>query len=213
MRTRMKTRFVAVAVAAAVAAAVVAVAGCGSNGTGSAAGNSTDAAFIADMTSHHEGAIEMAELAKTRARHPEVRALANDIISAQRAEISVMGRIRDDMHGMGMHNGGHMGMSQHEMGMDMDMSTLRRARPFDRAFLDMMVPHHRGAIRMARAELAKGRQGGLRDMALKIIAAQSREIRQMRRWRERWYGSGGAAMHGTGKGSTHVGGSKMYEGH
>jgi uncharacterized protein (DUF305 family) len=196
MRTRMKTRFVAVAVAV----AAVAVAGC-SNDTGSAAGTSTDAAFITDMTTHHEGAIEMAELAKTRATHPEVRALANDIISAQRAEISVMGRVRDDMHGMGMQNGGHMGMSQHEMGMDMDMSTLRRARPFDRAFLDMMVPHHHGAIRIARVELAKGKQGGLRDIALKIIGAQSREIRQMRDWRKRWYGSGGAAMHGSGQGS------------
>lgn len=44
----------------------------------SASGNATDAAFIADMTVHHQGAIEMAELAKEKADRAEIRTLAND---------------------------------------------------------------------------------------------------------------------------------------
>jgi uncharacterized protein (DUF305 family) len=84
---------------------------------------------------------------------------------------------------MGMHEGGHMGMGQSEMGMNTDMPMLRRAKPFDRAFIDQMVPHHQGAITMARKELANGSQPALREMAQHMIDAQTKEIAQMHEWR------------------------------
>lgn len=199
MHHTLKTLLAALAAVALVAVAV----GCGGDNKSTSAGNATDAAFIDDMTPHHEGAIQMAKLAKTRAGHSQVKSLADNIISSQQAEISVMGRIRDDMHAMGMNADGHMGMSQHEMGMDMNMSMLERAKPFDKAFIDMMIPHHEGAIRMARAELAKGKQSGLRKIAKDIIAAQNREIAEMRTWRRQWYGSGSGTMHQGGGGSMH----------
>jgi uncharacterized protein (DUF305 family) len=62
--------------------------------------------------------------------------------------------------------------------------------PFDRAFIDAMVPHHRDAIEMAEA--AKGRgltQPDLDGIASDIIASQQREIDQMLAWREEWFGS------------------------
>lgn len=177
-------------------------AGCGDDDetTTSAAGNATDAAFITDMTDHHQGAIEMAQVALKRAQHPEVRRLAEDIISAQKREIALMGRIGDDLRHMGAHESGHMGMSQSEMGMDMDMSMLRRGKPFDRDFIDMMVPHHRGAIAMAKIELAKGTQPELRKLARDIIGAQTKEIAEMRMWRKDWYGSAGPSHSITGMG-------------
>jgi uncharacterized protein (DUF305 family) len=193
---KTKTWLALLAALALIALAAVAV-GCGgddNSGTkSSSSGNATDAAFITDMTTHHQGAIEMAEVAQKRAEHPEVRQLANSIISAQNGEISVMDTIGRDMHGMGMHEGGHMGMSQSQMGMDTDMPMLRRAKPFDRAFIDMMVPHHQGAIAMAKQLLKKGEQPGLRKMANDIISAQTDEIAQMRKWRKAWYGSAGSS--------------------
>jgi uncharacterized protein (DUF305 family) len=71
------------------AVVVVVVLGEDDNNT-SASGNATDAAFIADMTAHHQGAVEMAELAKDKADHAEIRTLADDIISAQEGEIATM---------------------------------------------------------------------------------------------------------------------------
>ena len=196
---KTKTWLALLAALALIALAGVAV-GCGAADSGtksSSSGNATDAAFITDMTVHHRGAIEMAEVAKKHAEHPEVRQLASNIISAQTGEISVMDTVGRDMHAMGMHEGGHMGMSQSQMGMDMDMPMLRRAKPFDRAFIDMMVPHHQGAIAMARQLLKKGEQPGLRKMAADIISAQTDEIAQLRRWRKAWYGSAGDSMHGS----------------
>jgi len=193
----MKTTKTSLALLGALAALALSAlaAGCGDDDDTmtSGEGNATDAAFITDMTDHHQGAIEMAEVAQKRAQHAEVRALAGDIISAQKGEIAMMSGIGDDLDHMGMHGGGHMGMSQAQMGMDMDMSMLRRDKPFDRAFIDMMVPHHRGAIAMARIELAKGTQPELRKLARDIIAAQTKEIEQMRMWRKDWYGSAGAS--------------------
>lgn len=158
-------------------------AGCGSDAT-STSGNATDAAFITDMTTHHQGAIAVAEVAQKRAENPEIRKLADDIISAQTGEISVMKRIGDDMRGMGMHDGGHMGMSRSQMGMNMDLPMLQHAKPFDRAFIDTMIPHHQGATTMAHKELAKGHQPALRTMAQNMIDAQTHEIAEMRRLRK-----------------------------
>jgi uncharacterized protein (DUF305 family) len=191
----MKTKKMWLALLAALAViALAAVAlGCGSDDdTGSKSsgpGNETDVAFINDMTTHHQGAIDMAKLARSKAEHAEVQQLADDIVAAQKGEISVMQTIRDDMHDMGEHGDAHMDLDEHAMGMDMDMTALKNAKPFDKAFIDAMVPHHQGAIAMAQELLEKGEQPGLRKMAGDIISAQTKEIAQMRKWREAWYGT------------------------
>jgi uncharacterized protein (DUF305 family) len=62
--------------------------------------------------------------------------------------------------------------------------------PFDQAFIDAMVPHHREAIEMAEAANARGlTQPDLQKIADDIITSQQREIDQMLRWREEWFGS------------------------
>jgi uncharacterized protein (DUF305 family) len=62
--------------------------------------------------------------------------------------------------------------------------------PFDRAFIDAVVPHHRSAIEMAKAAKAAGlSQPDLIEIADNIISSQQAEIDQMLAWREQWYGS------------------------
>jgi uncharacterized protein (DUF305 family) len=62
--------------------------------------------------------------------------------------------------------------------------------PFDRAFIDAMVPHHQGAIAMAREAKKAGLAAPeLLEIADDIIATQQAEIDQMLEWREEWFGT------------------------
>lgn len=53
-------------------------------------GDDFDKNFIDMMIAHHQGAVDMAELAKQNAKHNEVKKMADDIISAQTKEIDMM---------------------------------------------------------------------------------------------------------------------------
>ena len=184
--------------------AVVAV-GCGGDDNGSAGehaghegapGQSSERAFLSAMVPHHRSAIEMAEIAQRRAQAPEMKRLADAIVSAQRTEISQMGRIHERLFGTALQPDekahGKLGLSADEAGMahsNADIEELRSASPFDRAFVDMMIPHHEGAVRMARAVLEDSGDRELRSLAERIVADQQREVREMNSFRERTYGA------------------------
>ena len=52
----------------------------------------------------------------------------------------------------------------------------------DRGFAEMMIPHHQGAIDMAKVELQYGKDPMLRRLAQDVIAAQEREIAELKPW-------------------------------
>lgn len=65
-----------------------------------------------------------------------------------------------------------------------------QAAEFDRLFIDMMVPHHEGAIEMARIAQQRAERPEIKHLAEQILRTQDAEISRMRRWRQEWYGSG-----------------------
>lgn len=184
-------------------------AGCGGSSSSSTASGTAavDRAFVQQMVPHHRLAVDMGNMALKQGEHPELKALAHSIVSAQNDEIALMTRAAGRLGAKVAPGGqmGHGGMSMDSpqmeadaktlglamdaMGMSMQMDRLDGARPFDRAFLDMMVPHHEGAVRMARAELAKGGDGELKALAQRIIGGQTKEIGQMNGWRTGWFGA------------------------
>jgi uncharacterized protein (DUF305 family) len=175
------------AAAALVVLALAVAGGCGGDEAQPPAdvrGNAADAAFVADMTLHHQGAIEMAQLAPERGERDEIRQLAQDIIAAQEAEIETMERLRAELPEPDEADR----RSPDEMGMEMDAAMLEDAEPFDKAFIEMMVPHHEGAIDMAEELRAEGEHPELQAMAAEIIRSQRAEIDQMREWYEASYG-------------------------
>lgn len=68
------------------------------------------------------------------------------------------------------------------------MMTLGPAdQEFDLRFIDAMIPHHQGAIAMAKEVQQKSQQPELKKLAAEIIQAQEQEIAEMKQWRKNWY--------------------------
>jgi uncharacterized protein (DUF305 family) len=61
--------------------------------------------------------------------------------------------------------------------------------PFDQQFIDMMVPHHEGAVAMAEIAQVRATHPEILELAENIIRSQAEEIGQMRAWRQTWYDS------------------------
>lgn len=76
--------------------------------------------------------------------------------------------------------------------MHTDMMRGLAASSFDAAFLCSMIPHHQGAVEMARAAIDHGEDPFITMMAHQIIVDQEREIGEMTRWLERRQAMGGS---------------------
>jgi uncharacterized protein (DUF305 family) len=146
--------------------------------------NAGDVTFAKGMVPHHQQAIEMARVAETRASNAQVKDLAARIRTAQDPEIATMsGWLRQwgqsvPTSAPGM---GHGGSGMPGMMTDQEMKDLMAASgtSFDRMFLQMMIRHHQGAIEMATAEQQQGKDPQATQLAAKIAADQTAEIKEM----------------------------------
>jgi uncharacterized protein (DUF305 family) len=152
-------------------------------------GKYSDERFIDAMVPHHQGAIAMAEVALKNAEHEEIIELSRNIISTQQAEIEELKAIKKEEFGTSQVP---MEMSAQEMQMMgmTDPDELANKEPFDKAFIDAMIPHHQSAIEMAKVAYEESENPQVKELAENIVNAQQREIEQMRRWRQQWYPEG-----------------------
>jgi uncharacterized protein (DUF305 family) len=152
--------------------------------------NATDIGFAQGMIPHHAQAIEMADLALTNTTNPDVLALANKIKTAQSPEIEKLsgwlrewgqtvpsiapGSMDHDMSGMGgMMMDGMMSQA------DMDRLETSTGTEFDRLWLELMIQHHEGAVKMSKSEVAGGKNSDAIALAEAIISSQQTEITTM----------------------------------
>src|SRR3990167_7759441 len=89
----------------------------------------------------------------------------------------------------------------------MRMMGLRQG--LDKHFIEQMIPHHEGAIEMAKLAQERSRNPEILTLAEAIIQSQSQEINQMQVWYKSWYGvevpvDSNAGM-GMGRGMMHGG--------
>jgi uncharacterized protein (DUF305 family) len=155
-----------------------------------------DLRFIDGMTPHHQGAIAMAEDVLKNSQRPELKKLAKDIIQAQQKEIAQMGEWRKSWYPkageklmMWHAESNHMMAMTPEfrknMMMSMDLGSADDK--FDLRFLEAMIPHHEGALVMAKEAIAKSKRPEIKKLAQEILDSQKAEIDQMKQWRKSWY--------------------------
>jgi uncharacterized protein (DUF305 family) len=153
-------------------------------------GEDYDRSFLANMIAHHQGAVDMANLALTSAKHQEVKDLATAIISAQTKEIGDMTAWQKSWNypassGEAMMDHSSMGMMDANAGMMKDLNG-KTGDEFDKAFLSQMIMHHQSAIDMASSGTTNAYHQEVKDLTKGIITAQTKEILQMRQWQKDW---------------------------
>ncbi|MGB8170458.1 MAG: DUF305 domain-containing protein, partial [Chthoniobacteraceae bacterium] len=155
-----------------------------------------DRDFAAMMIPHHQGAIDMAKPFLLVAKDPALRRLAEGIVTAQGYEIEVMGQrltslrsnerqvqrvaaIAVDDLAPGNAEFAKLMMDSMDK-MDKDMAAAPMTGDPDHDFASMMIPHHQGAIDMAKPLLLHGKDPVLQRLAQEIIVTQGQEIEVMR---------------------------------
>ncbi len=153
-------------------------------------GEEYDRMFLANMIAHHQGAVDMAKLAITNAKHQEIKTLATAIISAQTSEITNMTAWQKTWgypasSGEMMIDHSSMGMMDNNAGMMNDLNG-KTGEAFDRAFLSQMIMHHQSAINMAAPGKTNAQHQEVKDLTVAIVIAQTKEIQQMKQWQKEW---------------------------
>lgn len=79
-----------------------------------------------------------------------------------------------------------------KMGMGMSMDDMmngledKTGDDFDKAFLQEMIEHHKGAVEMAKEAQQNAKHDEIKQLSNDIITAQEKEIQQMQEWQKNW---------------------------
>lgn len=148
--------------------------------------NDPDTAFAKSMLGHHRGAVDMAKTELKYGTDAAMRQLAQEIIDSQQSEIDVMNKWlashpdavkpKPETQAMQMAYASGMDAMHSEM-----MAGIADPIP-DMAFARGMLPHHVGAVDMAKVQLKYGKDEEMRKLAQQIIDAQQPEIELMQNW-------------------------------
>ena len=137
--------------------------------------------FANTMVVHHQSAIDMAKDVLTKGNNTDVKKMAQNIITAQEAEIAQFKTILANykMPEMKKETGeAHNELAEIMAKMETDMKAIPMSGNADKDFLMMMIPHHKSAVTMGEDELSHGKNLELKKIAQKIMEDQNKEIKE-----------------------------------
>ncbi len=145
-------------------------------------GEAFEIAFMSMMTTHHQGAITMAQWILERTEDARIQGAAERIIEEQQAEIEQMMGWLQAWYGRSDADPemAQMMQSQNEM-MMAHLMEMGQENP-ERAFLSLMSLHHNSAIDMAQFALLRAAHPELRDLAKEVVVSQAKEIAEFQSW-------------------------------
>ncbi|GAA3716069.1 DUF305 domain-containing protein [Nonomuraea antimicrobica] len=146
----------------------------------SAPPNAADVKYVQDMVVHHRQAMDMALLAPNRAESAQLKTLADRIQAAQGPEIQFMSTwLREEEQKVPEHHAAHEGMPGMATPEQMEALKAAKGKDFDRLFLELMINHHLGAIKMSEQVLTHGSHIRIEELASDVSVTQTAEIRRM----------------------------------
>lgn len=139
--------------------------------------------FLENMIRHHQGAVEMSQLALIRAVHPELRRFAQNVITGQIREQNQFAQWLKTWY--------KAPAVKQLTGIDAQMvSNLRNltGRDFEIRYMQEMITHHAEAVQMGTSAEQKAVHSEVKAAAANIVKQQSSEITELRGWLASWYG-------------------------
>lgn len=123
--------------------------------------------------------------------------LAGSLITIVVASSAVNNNMTGMMRMMGMHQSREMLEesqdmmdARHDDGLSMQQMTDslkgKTSDDFDKAFISLMIEHHQGAIDMANLAKVNAKHQEIKDLAVNITSAQTKEIEMMKNWQKTW---------------------------
>jgi uncharacterized protein (DUF305 family) len=88
---------------------------------------------------------------------------------------------------------GHGSMDMGSSGMAKQM-VMENGRYSDKAFIDAMVPHHQGAIAMARVALENAKHNEIKELSRNIVSTQQSEIEELKSIKKEEFGTSNVPM-------------------
>ena len=144
-----------------------------------------DIDFANMMIMHHQAAIDMSEVEIAKGTDAQIRTMAQNIITAQKAEIEQMQQFVNNYkmpEAKTKTAEMHHEMDETMKAMMDKMHNMQMTGNTDKDFVMMMIPHHESAVKMAENELMHGKQLELKKMAQQMITDQNKEITDLSAW-------------------------------
>ncbi len=142
-----------------------------------------DLDFVQGMIPHHQGAIDMAKVVLQYGKDPEIKRLAEGVVKAQEGEISAMNEwLAKTDKAILPQSPESAKANDQAMATMMKNMTGKYTGNADVDFVKGMIPHHQGAIDMAKVALQYAKDPTLLKLATEIVAAQEGEIGFMNEW-------------------------------
>ncbi|MFC5826815.1 DUF305 domain-containing protein [Nonomuraea insulae] len=142
--------------------------------------NAADITYAQNMVVHHRQAMDMSLLAPSRADSAKLKSLADRIQAAQGPEIQFMTTwLREQEQQVPDHHAAHDGMPGMATPEQIEALKAAKGKDFDRMFLQLMINHHLGAIKMSEQVLTGGSHIRIEELANEISVEQTAEIRRM----------------------------------
>lgn len=143
-----------------------------------------DLQFIDTMTKHHQMAVMMSEAAVQKGSDAKVKEFGRKGGEEQKKDVERLAAWRQQWYpnASDAHNMQLPGAAS--MNMDMSHMQTSSGHAFDMMFVDMMIPHHRGALEMSRDALQKAQRQELKDFAQQTIDKQEKEITELEAWKK-----------------------------
>lgn len=138
-----------------------------------------DQRFLDQMLAHHQMAVTSAQQMIADSARPELRDLAQRIITGQQREIDQMRTWRQEWYGSASSGSMPSMIGGGIMSRDQMRQMMGAQADFDCMFLQMMIPHHEAAIAMAQQALTQAEHPEIKTIAQGIITTQRAEIGEM----------------------------------